>query len=451
MAGRAGRVPRRLTVGGLCALLVLLWATSVPTLADWTGAVITNSDNSLATATSTLSFKHLYSGTTCEGAAGQTAISCPGTVTPTSVPTSGTTSLADQITNTGTATGVTNSLSIPTCGPVQLRNQRGSDANPMLPRYAHTYQATGPRPGMGAVALNGSTSYGNSPKLRTWRAPSATVVNGIGLWFRRTNTSAGGMVALDSSGSGYNQNTEPVTVTMNQGMLRITFPGGWAYSPAFPQDTNWHFVYVRFEPNTVRVYLDTATNVTNNWADPAAYKTVTGYWRYGLSSEWATGISGQRYFGGDLSNIVVFDGNAPAMPTAAQLASQTAYEAWATGAAEHWPMDDTGTATFPGTADWLNSPGTPCSQAQLAWTATNPAGTVAAKTLAAWATPASIPAPGPGLTQTSTLVVSRITGFDPDAAGLWLLPTIRIAHTQGAWSQVFTWSNTPATARILIA
>jgi hypothetical protein len=206
---------------------------------------------------------------------------------------------------------------------------------------------------------------------------------------------------------------------------------------------------------SVTLYVDGTQQATTPLLSTlAGYTAYAGYWHLG----WAPPLSGvSNYFTGSVSNFVVFNTSpAPAAPTSAQRASQSAFTTWATAATERWLLNDSGTGTFGGPYPVITTTD-PCTMVNVSWGFTNPTScgwspnslTAAcsdppAASLSAFSTaPAqTIASPSPGATQTSTEMLSRgstyNTGFLP---GLRLYAPLSFRASTGGWVNTFTWTD----------
>jgi hypothetical protein len=239
----------------------------------------------------------------------------------------------------------------------------------------------------------------------------------------------------------------------SDGKLNVVYSTGGAKlsSGAAYNDGAWHYVYVSFATNTgltttVSMSADTRTPVTAT-AVLSGLAQVTGYWHVGWGSTALMGAGSTSSFTGALSNFTVFGGSpAPAQPTSAQLASQSAFTTWASSATGHWLLGDSGLTTFTGTHPVIGA-ASPCGYLNISWSFTTPAATaVTSRTLAAFATGTAYDVgaeAAPGATQTSSVQVTRAASWVPYVAGLRLLVpvTYRVQTTGGAWGLTFTWSG----------
>jgi hypothetical protein len=330
--------------------------------------------------------------------------------------------------------------------------------------------------GAGAITLDGSTGYASAVVKQTQPNPGLSLGNtyGLGIWFRTSSTTGGPLFDIASSPVNVAGGDDRVLYLNSNGTLsfiqntsgtKTTTPTTKSYA-----DGNWHFAYVTMSAVTVTLAVVATTTIyvdgvsAASAVGPAGYVADNGYWHAG----WAptTGVTGlaSAYLNGSLSNFVVFDtANAPADPTAAQLASQTTFNAWAAGGTspsptDEWELNDPGTTTFAGPYPVIGTT-SPCSMVNLTWGFTNPTSCAASppsttaacttsSSLTAFCTgtPETISAPAPSATQTSTISVGRGTTYDPYISGLRLYAPLswRVQTNGAAWSLTFTWAGATA-------
>jgi hypothetical protein len=439
-----GRARRLLGVAGL-ALLTLVWLSTTPTLSAWTSGVVANSANS--TLTSTLAFSHTTSAGTCAGDARTTSttITCPGTPVG-----------SDSIANTGTApaSALTQTVAATACSPVQLANTRNA-ANPMLPRYAMAFQSAGPF-GAGTAITLGNQAYAAAVGTDA-TAPAVGQTFGVGIFFKADSTQSGPLFSLDGSASNVQTiGSDDRTMYLGaDGKLKFFYvPTGLvsATTTKAYNDGNWHYAYVTLAASGLGIV--TASLYVDGVADGSASSLLTGvtaaarYWHVGWGSAALTG--GNAYFTGSLSNFTVFSTASAPAGTSLNKSSQAAFTSWASAATDHWVLADTGLVPYTGTNPVLGTTSA-CSATNIDWTFTSPAGTAASATaLSAFVSggPVVVPAPGPGITQVSTLALSRRTVSTPVnqyVAGLRLLVPFqaKVSATGGAWPLTFAWSGAP--------
>ncbi|GCD88792.1 hypothetical protein NLS1_07980 [Nocardioides sp. LS1] len=345
---------------------------------------------------------------------------------------------------------------------MQLANAKASNANPLLPRYATSFQAAGPWTGSRAMSLDGSTAFAAAvTQQSTPSGFSLGAAYGWGVWFKTTSTAGGALF-------GFTDKPDTTSTANVDHLLYMDAAGrlGFGYSatsatgspPGTFNDGEWHFAYARVDVTSVltvttttwRLYVDGVSGSPSAGVGLGGTSS-TGYWHLGWSPlaarPYGTGLS--NYFAGSLSNFVVFHtSQAPNAPST-NPASQTAFDTFASSATEQWKLDDTGTTTFAGTV-----PGTtasPCTMFDVTWSFTSPASTpVSGLGLGTFADNSSRPvaAPAAGGSQSSTLTISRGSTYDPDAAGLRLyVPiswTVESVPTGSPWSLAFAWTGADA-------
>lgn len=430
-----------------------MWAGTSPALGAWTTGVLTNQTNGAGAGT--LAFSVTGSAGACAQATGTTTTlaapqACPGSLVG-----------SGSVTNAGTTRPGQLSATVrgESCGTVQLADRLVSSA-PMLPRRSVQFRQTGPYGAGSAITLGGSPAGG--AYAASVQAQTSTSVNGgrygYGIWLRAAAGQGGTLFSFDASPvdtatTGSDDRTLSLgtdgrlTFTVLRGLGLLQPPA--ATSTASYADGQWHFAYVTMVVSgltlTNTVYVDgqqaarqQALNVTL-----VQYVTTTGYWHVG----WGA-TSTPAYFTGSLSNFVVFaGGNAPAVPTT-NPATQAAMDSFATGATDHWVLDDTGTTTWTGAQPVIGTT-SPCDLTLLTWTFASPAATaftaLPASTVAAGAAYAVAALPAPGTAQTSTLSAARASGANAYVAGLRLLVplTYRVVAGSSAstWTQAFRFAS----------
>ena len=447
---------RRLLGVATGALVVLVWSSTSPTLSAWTAGVVGNPANTAAPASVTFSHSFGTAGTCALGPRVSGTATCAGSVLPTAASTTGTVTGTDAITNAGTAgaSALTASVRGASCAAVQLGNTR-APSDVMLPRYGTAFNSPGPFGGTNAITLDG-TGYAAAVTQDQMRS-AAGETYALGAWFKAGSGQSGPLLSLDTSPvNSPTGNGDDRTLFLGaDGKLNVVYGTGGAKltTSASYNDGAWHFAYATLAvnplvglTNTVSLSVDGGTPVTATGL--FGYNTVNGYWHLGWGSTALTGGS-TAYFTGSLSNLVAFNsGTAPARPTALQLASQSAFTTWASGASDHWVLGDSGTTTYTGTQPVIGST-SPCTYLNVVWSFTGPAATaVTSRSLAAFATGASFPVgavPGPGVTQTSSIAITRAGSYNAYVAGLRLyVPVTYEVRAGGTWPLTFTWSDKSA-------
>ncbi|MXG90670.1 hypothetical protein [Nocardioides flavescens] len=436
------------------ALLLLVWTSTSPALGAWTRGVVTNQTNGARTGTLAFTVTG-SSGGACAQAAGVTSTlaapqACPGSLVG-----------SGSVSNAGTtaAAGISATVRGESCGTVQLADRIAPSA-PMVPRRSVQFRQTGPYGAGSAITLG--TSPSGPAYAASVQSQTSTSVNGgrygYGIWFRAASGQGGTLFSFDASPtdtatSGQDDRTLSLgtdgrlTFTALRG-LNLLQPAP-ATTTASYADGSWHFAYVTMVVSgltlTTTVFVDGQQAAQQQALNAVVvqYVTTTGYWHVG----WGA-VSTPAYFTGSLSNFVVFaGGNAPAVP-ASNPANQTAMNTFATGATDHWVLDDTGTTTWTGTQPVIGTT-SPCALTLLTWTFASPAATaftsLPASTVAAGTAYAVAAVPGPGAPQTSTLSVARASGADAYVAGLRLLVPLTYRVVAGAagsgWTQTFRFAS----------
>jgi hypothetical protein len=426
-----------------------VWACTAPALAAWTTGVVGNSANDARA--STLAFTLTGSAGACAQGVGTTTTlaapkACPGSLVG-----------AGSVTNVGSAPPGQLSATVrgESCGTVQLADRLAPSA-PMLPRRATSFRQSGPYGAGSAITLGGS-AYAASVQAQT----STSVNNGrygYGIWFRATAGQGGTLFSFDASPvDSATAGGDDRTLSLGaDGRLTFTVLRGLGLLQPAPATTTasyadgaWHFAYVTMAVSgltlTNTVYIDGQQAARQQALNVALiqYVTTTGYWHVG----WGA-TSTPAYFTGSLSNFVVFAGGAAPTVPATNPATQAAMNTFATGATDHWVLDDTGLTTWTGAQPVIGTT-SPCDLTLLTWSFAGPAATaltsVRASTAAAGSAYAVTALPGPGATQTSTLTVARAGGAADYVSGLRLLVplTYRVVAgaTGSAWTQTFRFAS----------
>jgi hypothetical protein len=470
----------RLPAAGVFAFVIsltVLWIVAVPSQSAFTGLVV-NASN--VAGTGLVSFTHDYQSTACSLASTEaSSIDCASSVNSTmATPATGSASATDLITNDGgiPASSLSEQVEMSSCGPVQLANVTDA-SNPMLPRYATSFDASGgPMDGAGYATFDGATAYASDVVSQSQPAPELDLdeTYGLGIWFETTSMAGGplfgfGSNATDSAG------TNDRILYMNQsgqlGFVVNTTPSVTGLSTASFNNGEWHFAYVTLSQisvgglgidSTVTLYVDGAEEATGGGLG-VALSTYAGYWHVGwspISTEtYGAGLS--NFFSGSLSNFVVLDTDpAPSGTTLGAPTTQTAFDtAIASSVTEHWIFNDTGTTTFAGPYPVIGAV-SPCSMIDIEWEFTAPTSCAvspgsstdpctSSTSLSSFASDSwvSVAAPGPGETQTSTLTTTRDPTYNAYVSGLQLYAPIAERDQtlqDSVWSVTFNWLSATA-------
>ena len=454
----------RASVALFLATAAAIWLSSSGTLGGFTAARATNGTNTARLASLSIANSLGGSGCTATASGATTPTTCTGSLYPSSAGATATAGATNTVTNTGTtpADATTARYRVPGCGPVSLANTGTSASNGvLLPRVGTTFAPTdGPVSGGGSITLNGSTGYAaavgqaNEPTIS---GLLSTASYGLGIWFRTTNsTTATPLFGLSSAATA-------ATSTSSNRVLYLDAAGRISFLPtangtptvslpASPaagyNDGTWHFAYVLFAGGglgySTSVFVDGSKLGSWDGAFLGSIPAASGYWTAG----WAASGAGAGYFRGSLAGFLVDDsGSAPKTFTG----RPTTYGFDAT-ATQLWTMSDSGgsydgttvAGIYTGTA-YPNSAANPCSSVLVTWTLANPAGSVASgATLASLSTAVTVAAPGPGVAQTSTILLSRAGGLNSYLVGLIVYAPIVSTYSVGTnWQVAFSW-NTPA-------
>jgi hypothetical protein len=470
----------RLPTAALCAFvasLTVLWIVAVPSEGGFTGAV-QNASN--VAGTGVVAFTHTYQSTTCSLAATQaSSLNCAGAVNSTmATPATGDTTATDLITNEGNvpASSLAQQVEMGSCGPVELANVT-DPSNPMLPRYATTFDTSGgPMGGAGYATFDGATAYASDVLSQSQPAPELDLneTYGLGIWFKTTSTAGGPLFGFGSNATDV-AGTNDRILYMNQsgqlGFVVNTTPAETGLSTTSFNNGQWHFAYVTLTQisavglgldSTVTLYVD-GTEVATGGGLGVGLSSYAGYWHVGWSpiSAQTYGAGLSNFFSGSLSNFAVLNTEpAPSGTVLGAPTTQSAFNAAIAGSVtEHWIFNDTGTTTFAGPYPVITST-SPCSMVDIEWgfttptsCAVSPGSSTGVCTTSAplssfvsdgWVT---IAAPGPGETQTSTLTTTRDPTYNAYVSGLQLYAPIAERDQtlqDDVWSVTFSWTNVTA-------
>ena len=452
----------RLMWAATCVLLTAVAVVWSGTSGALGGFSVSNTNSANTAGSGSLSYTHTYQATSCTSVAGQaTTTPCTGSIAPTTatLASPATVSATDSITNNGTigASNLTQQVRAASCGVVKLDNGKNS-VNPMLPRYGTTFLPTsGPMTDSGAITFDGQNPGGYAAGVVSQAQPNPGIslgtTYGLGIWFKTTSTAGGPLFGIGNSSTNATGGNDRILYMNPSGTLSFiqNTTGTTTTTTTSYNNGNWHFAYVTMsEVNVLIVGLTSTTTIYVDGATAGSgggvlvgYSSDTGYWHIGWSP--VSGVS--PYFAGSLSNFVVFNnGGAPAAPTTAQRASQSAFNSWASSATEQWILNDSGTTTYSGTLPDRTSALSPCTKVDVTWSFTNPASSFAGSltTLASgWQNVASL---APGTTETGTVSASRDTTYTVTdyLPGLHLYAPLSFrvqTNPVSLWSVTFTWPD----------
>jgi hypothetical protein len=456
----------------LSALALLAVAVSTPdTRGSWS-AQITNTADSVATAT--VAYTHTYTSGTCTSEpAGSvpygTEITCPGSIAPLDpVPITGSVSTSDSIAYSGTvaADALRQDVRLESCGPVEHAN-RVTAANPMLARYDMAFATSGgPMDSVGYVMLDGDSpgAYASSIVQQSQPPPVLALgpIYGLGIWFKTASTAGGPLFGFGNSPINLAGSNDRILYLNASGQLafRYNLGGTEIVSTSTYEDDQWHYAYVTL--SAVRVVLVTIEQVTlyvdgiqvaqTPLLSLGGYSSYNGYWHLG----WSPLTSLPDYFTGSLSNFVVLN-TSPAPANMGAPATQAAFNtAVSSSVTEHWLLNDTGTTTYSGSLPVIGATD-PCSMIDAVWELADP-------TSCAWSPQSltntcstssalsqmvtdgwrQVSAPAPATTQTGTLSCSRDLSYNAlYLPGLRLYTPLlfRGVTVVGAWGNTFAWRS----------
>jgi hypothetical protein len=452
-------VPAGLLAGTCLAALVVMSALTSVTQSSWTVAAVTNTGDTGATGS--LAFTHVGTTSCAAGPAVSSTTTCIGSVVPTSpTPASGAVTGTDAITENGTiaAARLTQTVQAPSCVPVDFADTKTA-ADPMLARYTTAFQQTDKWGTSSAVGLSGS-AYAADVTSATTTAPVS-----VGVWFKVANgyASGGGLISVATSPASAASVTSPIGVWMNAaGKISVYVMGQGGQTSTVTtsgsyNDGAWHLAVLSVTSghSSPILYLDGVATTAGAFTPNVI--GVTGFWHVGWLD--TTGLAGAptsptltgSLSGAFVTSSAVSQANVTGLDGASSAATYSTAVLALTGVQHLWMLGDSGTTTYAGA---LPSPMTaPCSQVDVAFSFTNPTASIARQSLAAFAngTATGVALPGPGITQTMTVSVSRGATYDATIAGLHLYAPVTITEKTspgGGWALSFAW---PGAAGVFLA
>lgn len=451
---------RRAAVPALAVGFLLFSLLAGVSRSGWTSASVGNSTDSALTGT--LAFTHTYASTSCAaGPAVAATVSCAQSVLPTgpTVASPGA-SVTDTITNSGTLgpAKLAQTVAVPSCATVQLANSRTS-GDPMLPRYATTFQASGP-PAWGAntsaVALDGTRAFAADVSGGTGGGLLGSTF-AIGVWFKVANgyTGGGGLLGLAASPTtGTSASGVPALWLDSQGRVRYAIPGTLGLSSGVSagtyNDGNWHLAVLSVSTLLLSVPTLYVDNTSTSTLGITLLSFASGYWHLGWDD--FTGVSNaptSAFLNGSLAGAFVMASAVNGGTLFAQT-SASAYASQLSGATHLWMLGDTGTTTYGGTQPVIGST-SPCSMVDLGLTVSG-GPTISPVSLGAWVTHGSYAVTAPaanGGTQTATAQTYRDATYNSYVSGLYLYAPMRwaVATTPGgsSWLLTFNWDTAAGT------
>ncbi len=447
-----------LGIGGLCA-------GTGTSLSGWTSAAVANQTNAAANAS--LAFTHTYPAGSCSATArGSGTVACNGAPLPSAAVTGGGVSAADTITNDGslTAAQLVSEFRGTSCGPVRLANTKTA-ADPMLPRYATTFQQSDPWGTTGALTL-GTGAYA-ADVVATNTATLLGSSYSMGVWFKVANGYAAGGPLMSLSVSpvdGSSTAGSPLLWMDTAGRIRFRVTGtlgtsSTGVSAAAYNDGAWHlavFSVAQVIVSTPTLYVDGAAGVAG--LGLAALAGGNAYWHLGWGDFSGVGSPPAATLAGSLAGAFTTTStiSSATRNTLFAAASGAAYSTLVqglSGSTHLWMLNDSGTSTHAGSLPVIGAT-SPCTMVDIAWATTSPAGTVVTggTRLSAFANGSwrAAAAPDPAAGQTSTITLSRDATWNAYLAGMRLyLPLehrIQAAPAGGPWSRTFDWSGPSSVA-----
>jgi hypothetical protein len=393
--------------------------------------------------------------------------SCSGTLLGSgTLPSTGTSSVATVVSDKGSLAGTAGGLTAGACGPVELANAAGSNADPLLVRGSPVnFAQSGPSrlSGSGGLGLSGTSGYAADVAGTT--PPTTGFTEAI--WFR--TTTSGTLLGFASTPSSYNPSAQA-----SDRMLWVDGAGHVVFG-IYPtittdevtttgvyNDGNWHLAVASVNlVGGMSLSVDAGTAATNVLA--LLDESYAGYWHVGwdyYSSAWSDPPS-HPYFSGTLADAAVF----PSALSTAQvtaLYATTSQSDWASlvatdGASDSWPLSDTGTTAYTGavpdvtpsscafvdaTVAVTTTAGTTCAAPPGASGCPAPSSAVTLATLAGRTTSFAL-SPTPSVSLTVTVIIARdgtdtVTAY-PYATGLHLTGNLALVTDAGAFTATLTW------------
>lgn len=452
--------PRRSALAvALVAAAVLATGTS-STLSGWTAAVVANSGSDAANGS--LAFSHSYPGGSCSiTARGSGTVTCAGSVLPAATITPGGVSATDTLTNNGTlaAARLASDVRALSCGPVSMANTKTA-ADPVLPRYGAAFAQTDPWGTAGAVTFSSNGYAADVVATNTGTLLGSSY--SLGVWFKVASGYAGGGPLMSLAASpvdGSSTASSPMIWMDTAGKIRYRVTGtlgtsSSGVSAAAYNDGSWHLAILSVAAvllSTPTLYVDSAAGVTG--LGLAALTGGNAYWHLG----WAdfTGVAGApaatlpgSLAGAFATSSTVSSATRTSLFGAASASAYSTLALGLTGVTHLWMLGDSGTGTYAGTLPVIGAT-SPCTMADLAWSATSPSGTIssAGTKLSAFADGSwhTITAPGPAGAQSLLATASRDATWDGYIAGLRLYVPIQhriqSAPTGSSWSRTFSFAD----------
>lgn len=449
---------RGLLAGSVAVVSVLLGALLVsPAQAGWTVGRLASTAGSVSTGA--LAFSHTGTTTCAAGPAVAATTTCAGTITPASPTTAaGVVTGTDSIADSGTiqTSRLSQQVRAASCAPVKYDDAKGAD--PLLPRFAVGFQQGDGWGSSSATSLSAGAYAADAVGISSGASLLGSSYT-VGVRFKVASgySGGGGLISLASSPAAVASGTSPgpVAVWMDgAGKVHFRLAGtlgtsATGVSAASYNDGAWHTAVLSVAAvavSTPTLWVD-ATSV--GAVGLSALTGVAGYWHIG----WAdlSGISGAPAgtLTGSLSGAFVATSasSSSTVSTLRTAASATAYSAAVlalTGVQHLWMLADTGTTTYAGALPTTMS--APCGQVDVALSFTSPADSIAQQSLAALVAGGVkvVAAPGPGVTQTMTVSLTRDATWNSDVAGLHLYAPLTVTETTtptSAWTLGFTWPS----------
>lgn len=471
--------------------LALLALGGTQTLSGWASALISNAPaaptgsglpNGNSTASASVVVTHNYAGgSSCSGAARATTVACTGSF----LPQASLSASTDTIANSSAAApgqGYLEQVKAASCGLVQMSNNIGSNADPMLPRYGVSFLRTDPWGTTSAIGFDGSAGYAsdvvqfdlNKGLLGTHPALS------VGVWFKASGSShGGGLISFSANGdTSGTAGANPGIWMDSSGVLHFgaIFAAGTgllsgkqqAASSSAYRDGSWHFASMAIstgslpklgQSSTITGYVDGQQVATASGLGVLNITSNPGYWHLGWADLTGWSPSGGPYFDGFLSGAYFMAGTAQSGATMSSLygtapGSSATYVSMLSTASALWMLGDDGTTTgstpaytaTPSGTTWL--PAQPlCATVNLTWTlgsSTAYSGSLSSLP-GSWLPATPVPGPAPnGGTQASTITTTAGVGYSAVEAGLHLyVPLSYQVWPTGVntWIQTFAWSG----------
>ncbi|WP_448621152.1 PKD domain-containing protein [Geodermatophilus sp. URMC 65] len=160
----------------------------------------------------------------------------------------------------------------------------------------------------GAIAGDGDKAYrfnGTSAgSAATQTAQASPQVFTVEAWFQTTTTGGGKIVGFGNARTGLSTSYDRHVYMDAQGRVYFGVYNGakrTVQSTAAFNDGRWHHVAGTLSPSGLALYVDGA--LVSSRTDVTTANPITGYWRVGGDTSWATGLD---WFAGQIDEVAVY-------------------------------------------------------------------------------------------------------------------------------------------------